>query len=285
MSGSRQLQVDPSNKASFEAWDGDEGAFWAEHAARFDAAVAGYRDEFLAATAIGPDDRVLDIGCGTGQTTRDAARAASRAFAFGVDLSAKMIERARRLAADEGVTNARFEQADAQVHPFDDAAFDVAISRTGTMFFGDPVAAFSNIARALRRDGRLVMATWQALDDNEWIREIRNALAAGRDMPAPPPDAPGPFSLSEPDRVRDLLGRTGFGGIELRAVRAPMRFGDGVDDACSFILGVAGWMLDGLDDDGRRRALDALRATIAAHETADGVLFGSAMWMVGARRT
>ena len=93
---------------------------------------------------------MLDIGCGTGQTTRDAARRASAGGALGVDLSADMIALARQLAAAEGLPNARFEQADAQIHPFGQGPFDVAISRTGAMFFGHPPAAFANMARALR---------------------------------------------------------------------------------------------------------------------------------------
>ena len=90
------------------------------------------------------------------------------------------------------MTNASFEQVDAQIHPFPPESFDVAISRTGAMFFGDLTAAFTNIGRALVPGGRLVLVAWQPLAANEWIREISGALAAGRDLPAPPPDAPGP---------------------------------------------------------------------------------------------
>jgi len=144
------LTVDPSNAEQVRAWDGDEGAYWADNADHFDRAVAAYLDSFLAAAGIRTTEHVLDIGCGTGQTTRDAARAAISGSAFGVDLSSRMIEHARRRSAREGVENARFEHADAQIHRFDPGAFDVAVSRTGAMFFGDLVAAFTNIGRALR---------------------------------------------------------------------------------------------------------------------------------------
>ena len=177
--------ADPSNAEQLRAWDGDEGAYWAANADRFDRGIAAYHDAFLAAADIGAADHVLDIGCGTGQTTRDAARAASSGSVLGVDLSSQMIDHARRRAAQEGISNVRFEQADAQVYPFETAAFDVAISRTGAMFFGDIVAAFTNIGRALRPSGRLTLLTWQPLPNNEWIREISTALAAGRDLPAP----------------------------------------------------------------------------------------------------
>jgi SAM-dependent methyltransferase len=278
------LQVDPSNAEMAKAWDGDEGSYWAAHAGHFDRAVAAYHEKFLDVAAIGPGEQVLDIGCGTGQTTRDAARRASSGGALGVDLSSQMIALARRLAAAEGLGNARFEQADAQVYPFGEGSFDVAISRTGAMFFGDPRAAFGNIARALRRGGRLALLSWQPPPANEWITEFSAALAAGRDLPAPPPDVPGPFALADPGRVRQLLAATGFTGIELAPVQAPMWFGADAGDAYAFVLGLLGWMLEGLDDNQRGKALGALRATVAAHATADGVVYDSGAWLVQARR-
>jgi ubiquinone/menaquinone biosynthesis C-methylase UbiE len=161
MTKATALQADPTNAGQARAWDGDEGAYWAEHAQRFDRAVAGYHGRFMAACGIARGERVLDIGCGTGQTTFDAAEAAGNGSALGVDLSARMIELARRLAAGQGIGNVGFEQADAQIYPFPAGSFDVAISRTGTMFFGDPAAGFANIGRALRPGGRLVMLAWQ----------------------------------------------------------------------------------------------------------------------------
>jgi SAM-dependent methyltransferase len=284
MTATSAVPIDPSNREQLAAWDGDEGAYWAEHADDFDRSVAAYHERLLATAGITDTDRVLDIGCGTGQTTRDAARAATRGAAVGVDLSARMLEIARQRSAEEGVTNASFEQVDAQIHSFPAGVFDVAISRTGAMFFGDLAAAFTNISRAMASGGRLVLVTWQPLPANEWIREISGALAAGRDLPAPAPDAPGPFALSEPDRVRSILTAAGFTGIELEAVTAGMWFGNNADDAQRFVLGLMGWMLQGLDDPGRRRAVDALRATMVAHETADGVVFGSAAWTIRATR-
>jgi SAM-dependent methyltransferase len=277
--------TDPSNTEQLRAWDGDEGAYWATNADYFDRALASYHSLFLAAADIEATDHVLDIGCGTGQTTRDAARAAGTGSALGVDLSSRMLEVARRRAEEDGVGNASFEQADAQIHPFQAAAFDVAISRTGAMFFGDLVAAFANIGRALRPRGRLTLFTWQPLAGNEWIREFSAALAAGRDLPAPPSNAPGPFSLSDPDRVRAVLGAAGFTAVELDGTSAGMWFGTDADDAYRFVLGQLGWMLEGLDDAGRGRALDGLRATVTAHETDEGVVYESAAWTIRARRT
>jgi SAM-dependent methyltransferase len=278
------VRVAPTNADQLGAWDGDEGAYWAAHADYFDRAMAGYHGQLLDAAAIAAADRVLDLGCGTGQTTRDAARAASEGVALGVDLSSRMIEEARRRAAAEGVDNASFEQTDAQVHPFDPGTYDVALSRTGAMFFGDLPAAFANVARALRPGGRLTLLTWQPMAANEWLPALAGALSAGRDLPMPPPDAPSPFALSDPDRVRSILGGAGFADVTLQPISADMWFGADAEDAHRFVLGQLGWMLDGLDDAGRARAEEALRATARAHETADGVLFGSAAWLIRALR-
>ena len=278
------MRVDPANTEQARAWDGDEGAYWADHAQRFDRAVAAYHGTFMAACGIASGARVLDIGCGTGQATRDAAAAARPGPALGVDLSARMIELARRLAAGQDIGNVSFEQADAQIYPFPAGSFDVAISRTGTMFFGDPGAAFANIGRALRPGGRLVMLVWQGPGPNEWIRELGGALAAGRDLPGPPAGAPGPFSLADPARTRTLLASAGFSGVTLDALSEPMWFGSDPGDARRFVLGLMGWMLDGLDDTGRNRALGALSATLTAHAGSDGVTFASGAWLIRAVR-
>ena len=283
MTATDAVQVDPSNVEQLRAWDGEEGAYWADNAEYFDRSVAAYHERLFAMAAIGVHDRVLDIGCGTGQTTREAARAASGGSALGVDLSSRMLDYARRRAAEEKVTNVTFAQVDAQIHPFDPDGYDVAISRTAAMFFGDQEAAFANISRALRSGGRLVLVAWQPLAGNEWVREISGALAAGRALPAPPPGR-GPFSLSEPDRVRALLAGAGFADLELEGTTAGMWFGNQADDAHRFVLGLMAWMLEGLDDAGRARAVDALHATMTAHETPKGVLFDSAAWIISATR-
>ena len=161
-----------------------------------DSVAAGLADH------VAPRDRVLDIGCGTGQTTRDAARAAVAGSALGIDLSAQMLDHARRLSREEGLANVSFLQADAQVHPFPAASFEVGISRFGTMFFADPVTAFGNIGHALTRGGRLVLMVWQARDRNEWTTAIREALAGDDSVPAPPANGPHAFSLGRPGHRR-----------------------------------------------------------------------------------
>jgi SAM-dependent methyltransferase len=278
------VPIDPANSAQLDAWDGDEGAYWADHADEFDRSVAAYHHELLDAAHIADGEHVLDLGCGAGRTTLDAARRSPAGSALGVDLSARMLEVARARAATEGVGNARFLQVDAKIHAFAAGATDVAISRTGAMFFADHVAAFANVARALRPGGRLVLLNWQPFDRNEWIREIWTALDGGRHRPPPPPGAPGPFSLAEPHRVRSVLRTAGFAGVDLDPWAAPMWFGADADAALRFVLGLSGWMLDGLDDAGRRGAVEALRSSLAARQSPAGVRYDSAAWLVTAVR-
>jgi SAM-dependent methyltransferase len=285
MNPDAELIADPSNAAQVEAWEGKEGTFWTAEAERFEDAISKSNRPFLAAAAVSANDDVLDFGCGTGNTTCATARVAVNGFVLGVDISSPMLAVARTNAAAEGLHNVEFRHADAQVYPFESSGFDVAISRMGSMFFGDPVAAFTNINRALRPGGRLTLLTWQSLADNEWLSEFRTAMAAGRELPAPPPNAPGPFSLADPDRVRTILESAGFTDISLQGLREPMRFGNDPDDVFDFVSSFFGWIRDGLDDAGRERADDALRATIAAHTGNDGVAFDSATWIVEARKS
>jgi SAM-dependent methyltransferase len=286
MTTTHAITVDPANAEALRAWDGDDGAYWAEHEDTFDRSLDRYRAPFLDVAAVGPADRVLDIGCGNGQTTRLAATLARDGAALGVDLSSRMLDRARARAAAEGIANVRFLQADAQIHPFDPGAFDVAISRTGVMFFADPAAAFANIVRALHPRGRLALVVWRSIAENEWIRDLLGAASGGRDLPSPPPDAPGPFSFADPDRLRGILEAGGFADVELDAADEPMWFGATAEHAFRFVrgLGVVAFLLRGLEHPERARALDGLRATIDAHATGDGVLYPSAVWIVRARR-
>lgn len=279
------MPVHPSNATQRQAWDGDEGAYWASHADHFERALAAYHHAFFAAAAIRADHRVLDVGCGSGAAARQAARTAARGSVLGVDLSSALIQVARDRAAAEGLCNVCFEQADAQIHPFDGDTFDVALAQTSASFFGDRVAGLANVGRALRQGGRLVLLTWQPPAANEWISAFGAALSARAEAPAPappPPDAPGPFGLADPGRIRSVLFDAGYVDVVIDGLQQPMWFGVDAEDAQQFVLGLLGWMLDALDGEVRGRAAAALRATMAAHQTARGVLFQSAAWLTTA---
>ena len=195
----------------------------------YDSELRAYQERLRAATEIRPGDHVLDIGCGEGQSTRDAARAAAPGRVLGVDVSAPALERARRLAVDEELDNVTYELGDAQVHPFVPGQYDVAISRFGTMFFSDPVTAFGNIAQALRAGGRLVVLVWQSHRRNEWAKAIRAAIS-GSSGP-PPGETEGAFSLGDRAATTHLLQRAGFSDIRFKALREPVFYGRDVDAA------------------------------------------------------
>jgi SAM-dependent methyltransferase len=252
----------------------------------YDAELQRHHERLRPATGIGPTDRVLDVGCGAGQTTRDAARAARSGSVLGVDSSEQMLERARRLTAGEGLPNLTYELGDAQVHRFPPAHFDVVISRFGTMFFTDPVMAFTNLARAARPGARLVMMVWQGHDRNEWETTIRRSLTEDAAVPVPPAPGSDPFSLADPATVESVLGAAGFADVGFADVQEPVYYGPDADVAYQIVRSfkTTSDLLAELDPAAAERALARLRTALAAHETRDGVWFDSHAWIVTARR-
>ena len=215
------------NTHQAEAWNGYEGEHWAENHDRYDAVNSGFNDMLLAAADIGPDDRVLDVGCGNGRISWLAARHAAQVT--GIDLSGPMLARARTTAM--GVPNLTFQQGDAQVFPFPPHAFDVAVSRFGVMFFADPVAAFANIRGALRPGGRLAFLSMRDLGD------LAGVLTAIGGTPVSTSTETGPLSLSDPAVIDRVLTGAGFTDVRAQPVEAPQVWGRDVADATEFIMG------------------------------------------------
>ena len=252
----------------------------------YDAELRLHNQVLRRACGVRRHDHVLDVGCGTGQTTRQAARTATAGGALGVDVSAPMIGRARELARAEGLGNVTFQQADAQVHRFPPEQFDLAISRFGTMFFDDPVAAFANIGRALRPAGRLVMMVWQGQERNEWAVAIRRSLGGFQDPAAVAPAGPDAFSFADPATVAGILDAAGFAEVTFTGVDEPVYYGADVAAALGWVRGFTctDGVLKRLDPAGAQRALGRLRETLAAHAGGDGIWFDSRAWIVTARR-
>jgi SAM-dependent methyltransferase len=268
------------------AWDGAQGDEWVEREDQMNEALSAHTDHLFAAAAVGPDEHVLDIGCGTGETTRACALRAVGGRVLGVDLSTAMLERGRMRAADAGLINVDFEHGDAQVYPFASDHFDLVVSRFGVMFFDDPVAAFVNIGRATKPGGRLALVVWQELLRNEWVTVVREALAVGRDLPVPAAGTPGPFGLGDRELARGILERAGFGQVSFDDVSAPFSFGAGADEAFDFAqgIGIVKGLLDDLDDERRAQALDSLRTVMDARDAGGGVAFDSRVWVINAVR-
>ncbi|WP_433476708.1 class I SAM-dependent methyltransferase [Spirillospora sp. CA-142024] len=265
------------NTHQAEAWNGYEGEHWAERYDRYDAMNGGFNEFLLDGAAIGPHDRVLDIGCGNGQVTRLAAGRATLGGATGVDLSGPMLARARSLAEKEGVANVTFEQGDAQVHPFPDAAFDVAVSRFGVMFFADPVAAFGNVRRALREGGRLAFLSMTPLGETD-MATIFAALPARAE---PPVGHDGPLSLSDPERVHEVLEGAGFHGVTGRKVEAEQIWGRDAGDAAEFF---AGWGPVRYNYGAGDEVRDTIATAMRPFERDGAVRLRSTAWLVTARR-
>lgn len=204
-----------ANRAQAEYWTSSAGLAWIEHERALDAAMAGMLDLLMAAAAIAPAERVLDIGCGTGASTLAAAARAARGRALGVDISAPLLERAAFRAHEAGVANAGFLLADAQSHGFGAGGFDILVSRVGMSFFSDAVAALRNLGRALAPDGRMAFVTWAGVDGNPWFQLPKRA-AEQRLGPLPPgdPAAPGPTAFQDIARVAGLMRQAGLRDIE-----------------------------------------------------------------------
>lgn len=252
------------------------------HAAAFDAEVRAHGEHLRAAAAIRPGERVLDIGCGTGQSTREAAVAAAPAPVLGVDISAPMLELARQLTAAEHLDNVTYERADAEAYPFAAGRFDAAISRFGTMFFTDPVAAFANIARALRPGGRLVMLVWQRHEQNEWAVAIESALQ----IATPPPATLATFSLGDRRAATRTLEAAGLEAVRFREVHEPVFYGPTVADALVLVCSFRATRdaLASLSPADAARTEDRLRAVLSAHLREEGVFFESRAWIITASR-
>ncbi|GII78061.1 methyltransferase [Sphaerisporangium rufum] len=282
-----------ANQRQFEAWNGAEGAAWAA-AARAGGDRGRIREIFerlIELAAIGPADRVLDIGCGAGESTRLAARHAIAGQVTGVDLSVPQIEQAVRATATAGLGNVSYTHADVQVHPFDPGAFDVAISMHGVMFFADPVAAFANIGRALTPGGRLALVCPQPAEDCAWYVVPIAALLGLPPHPEEviaryPGDPPAMFSLSAPGRLREVLTETGFVRISVEAARMPMPFGPTAAESAVTLLshGPTRYLLERSDTLTWDEARTRLETALAPYETPAGVRVPGAQWLVTARR-
>jgi len=253
----------------------------------YDLELRRHNAAFRSALSIAHTDRALDIGCGAGETTRDAARMASQGSALGIDRSEEMIRRARALTLAEGLHNASYEHADVERHSLPSARFDIAISRFGTMFFDDPTSAFSSIRLALKPLGRLVMIVWQAREQNEWAMEIERAVARGEAAARYTAASARAFSLGDPRAARELLKTAGFSDVAFAEVHEPVFYGHDTESALAFVsqflsvreaLGV-------LNEDARERAQERLHTLLEAHHTPDGTFFDSRAWIVSAARS
>ncbi|MPZ14679.1 MAG: methyltransferase domain-containing protein [Chloroflexi bacterium] len=278
-----------ANAEEIRYWAQVEGPHYVAEAERYDALLGAFSEALLEAAHLRPGERVLDVGCGTGATTIEAARRVlPDGAAIGVDVSPPMLDLARKRAAAAGLDRVEFRRADAQTHTFDEGRFDAVISRNGLMFFGDPHAAFTNLARALRPGGRITFVAPQGADRSEWIMVAGAAAAPHVGIPQGlAPNAPGPYGLVDPDRTRGILQGAGFADVGIEELTRPVRVGDDVEDALSFIRSmprVAG-LFAAAPPDKQAAAIEAAREALVPYAGPDGVVMhNNGEWLVTASR-
>lgn len=266
-------------------WEGRVGRKWAEEWRRTDRSFAGLTDRLLGRASARPLGRVLDVGCGAGEISLALARGHAQAEVIGLDISEELIEVARDRAAH--LENATFLVADASTWRGSQFAPDLVVSRHGVMFFGDPVAAFANLAKGSAPNARLVFSCFRDRSENPWAEKVAALLPPGSVIEAAP-DAPGPFAFSDRDRVQDILERAGWSEVSFEAVDFAYVAGtgeDAVEDAVSYFqsIGPAARAAAGLPDDLHRAFTDKLRRFVTASAQGALVAFPGAAWIVSAR--
>jgi ubiquinone/menaquinone biosynthesis C-methylase UbiE len=282
--------VSSANAEAIEAWDGPLFDRFVRFREILTTGLGNHGEEALRLFPPRPGQRVLDVGCGFGDTTqRIAGLVAPDGEAVGVDAASNFIDMAARESEDAGVSNARFAVVDVQ---FDDLGgpYDMAFSRMGTMFFANPVAALRNVRGALRPGGRLAMVVWRDRVANEWMyraQQIVENIVSRPDEYDEPTCGPGPFSMANADTVTDILVHSGFEDIQLNRCDLPILIGHDVQEAMdlAMALGPGGEILR---LQGERAAhlhgevRDALREGLSEFETVDGVRAPASTWIVSA---
>ncbi len=276
------------NDEQVRYWSNAAGPVWVELRERLDRQTAIFGDPALDRAAAAPGERVLDVGCGCGATSLELARRVGRTGGvLGVDVSGVMLDQARAAAADAGLTNVDFAEADAQTVELP-AVYDLAFSRFGIMFFSDPVAAFTNIRRALRPGGRLTFVCWQTPGANPWLSAPGRAAADVFSLaPTPAGTDPGPFSLADSDRVSQVLEDAGFSAIELSSEQRAVPLA-GAADVQDWIrntlrMGPAREPYEAAPPELQEAARAAVLKAMAPYLSADGLQAPGAAWIVAAR--
>ena len=269
-------------------WNGAAGDAWVRRQETQDRVLAPASALLFDAAKLQRGERVLDVGCGCGDTTLEAARqVGASGSVLGVDISLPMVARAEERAKAEGLS-ARFAVADAASHAFAPGSFDVLISRFGVMFFPEPEKAFVALHRALKPGGRLVFVCWQPVRENEWmIMPLRAALKHVPRLPEPDPDEPGPFAFADEGKVRRILEGAGFRGLSMtrKSVTLDIAAGKGLETAMegATTIGPASRALRAANEAERGAGIAEIRAEITARLEGAHVRLGAAPWLVGAQ--
>ncbi|CAN7630050.1 class I SAM-dependent methyltransferase [Variovorax sp. LjRoot290] len=276
------LQTDNNEQTAL--WNGRAGRAWVEAQEVIDQVLEPFEDLLVEAVRAGPGQQVLDVGCGTGSTTLAVARLlGATGHCIGVDISDPLIAAARARAERED-TPASFIRADAQIHAFEPASFDLIMSRFGVMFFDHPVLAFANLRRAARDDARLRFIVWRSAAENPFMTTAERAAAPLLpNMPARQPGAPGQFSFADRHRVAAILQESGWAGIDIRPIDVDCTLPEKELVGYFTRLGPVGLILQEVDERTRAQVIDTVRAAFDPYVHGTEVRFAAACWMVSAR--
>ena len=271
----------PKDEDQAQRWQGSAGCAWVEAQQMLDRTLQPFEDLLVAEVAASGARRVLDIGCGTGSTTRAAARTlGAGSAAVGIDISGQMIDAARMLAAQEG-SHATFVCDDAQTHAFGAERFDLIIARFGVMFFTDPLRAFANLRSAAAPGCRLRSIVWRSPAENPFMTAAERAAAPLLpDLQPRRPDAPGQFGFADERRVRSILQDSGWSEIELRPVDATCTLPEKQLIRYGTRFGPVGVALQGADSQTRAQVGAAVRAAFDSYVHGPEVRFTAACWMM-----
>ncbi len=279
--------MDTGNQAQIDYWNGEVGQRWADNHPALDAAFAPFTQALFEGAGLAPGDRVLDIGCGAGETALWAARQVGcEGRVTGGDVSEPLLDAARAREAAEPIGAViEWLRADVQSHAFE-ARFDHALSRFVVMFFDDSAAAFANIRASLVEGGRLRFLCWRAMAENPWVALPRAAvMPLLPDSEAPSPDAPGPFRFALRETLRPLLEGAGFRDIVFQTVNRTMRVGRTPEEAAGFVVtrGPIARLLRERDPALQEAALRTVVDLFAKLSGGGPVELGAACWLVSAR--
>jgi ubiquinone/menaquinone biosynthesis C-methylase UbiE len=272
-----------------EMWAGPSGERWLGSALRFELTMKGIGEELLARAALRAGEQVVDIGCGAGAMSLEAAgRVAPGGSVTGLDISPGLVKEAtRRAEAARPKVPVTFVLGDAARTTLRGKA-DCLISRFGIMFFTDPYGAFVHLRGFLKPGGRLALACWMPMALNPWMMTMRQVMAAHFELPVIPPRTPGPFAFGEAEYLRDILAKAGFGGIEIAEWKTEMYVGGPgthAEAATEFLMQALSIA---------QRAVDAseavqvavkkeLQERLGAYVTPGGVKMPAAVWFATAR--
>ena len=268
-------------------WNEVKGDFWVTLKPRIDPLLSPFGVAALNALSAAKGERILDVGCGTGETSVELAKLVGPGGKVqGIDFSRPMLERARAeaVSAPQGVLS--FKEGDAEVQQFVPKYFDAVFSRFGVMFFDDPVAALGNIRTAIKPGGRLAYVCWASRKDNPWIGIPTGVARQFLDIPpAPPDDAPGQFAMEREARIFDVLGRAGWSEVSVEKFEMEHNMGKNVSDAAGFIcqMGPMSEPFGNASPALRSKCITAVEQALEPFKTSRGIDMKFSTWIVSAK--